>query len=78
MVRHEELFSYSHSFFFNPLHHNISMHILHTVLYTFPKGLADEESLFTDQKLLLLVIISFILMTLMFDSALMLYGEIRC
>ena len=48
------------------------MHILHTVLYTFPKVLADEESLFTDQKLLLLVIISFILMTLMFDSALML------
>ena len=48
------------------------MHILHTVLYTFPKVLTDEESLFTDQKLLLLVIISFILMTLMFDSALML------
>ena len=54
------------------------MHILHTVLYTFPKVLTDEESLFTDQKLLLLVIISFILMTLMFDSSLMLYGEIRC
>ena len=24
---------------FNPLHPNISMHILHTVLYTFPKVL---------------------------------------
>ena len=24
---------------YNPLHHNISMHILHTVLYTFPKVL---------------------------------------
>ena len=39
------------------------MHILHTVLYTFPKVLTDEESLFTDQKRLLLVIISFILLT---------------
>ena len=27
------------AFFFNPLHPNIIMHILHTVLYTFPKVL---------------------------------------
>ena len=40
MVRHEGLFSCLHNFFFNPLHHNISMHILHTVLYTFSTVLA--------------------------------------
>ena len=28
---------------FNPLHLNISMHILHTVLYTFPIG-TDKEN----------------------------------
>ena len=49
------------------------MHILHTVLNTFSK-----ENLFTDQKFLLMVIISFILMTLMCDSGLILWGEIRC
>ena len=35
----------------NPLHPNTSMYILHTVLYFYG---ADEENLFTDQKLLLL------------------------
>ena len=49
----------------NPLHPNTSMYILYTVLYFYG---ADEENLFTDQKLLLLVIISFILVTLMCDS----------
>ena len=49
----------------NPLHPNTSMYILHTVLYFYG---ADEENLFTDQKLLLLVIISFILITLVCDS----------
>ena len=32
----------------NPLKNNISLHILHTVLYTFPKG-ADKENLFNNQ-----------------------------
>ena len=32
----------------NPLQSNISLHILHTVLYTFPKG-ADRENLFNNQ-----------------------------
>ena len=50
----------------NPLHPNISMHILHTVPYTFPKVL--KENLFTDQKLLLLGIIYFILMTSIYGS----------
>ena len=59
----------------NPLHPNTSMHILHTVLYFYG---ADEENLFTDQKLLLLVIISFILITLVCDSGVILLGEIRC
>ena len=34
----------------NPLHPNISMHILHTVLYTFPE--ADKENLSNSQELL--------------------------
>ena len=29
----------------NPLHSNISMHILHTILYTFPKVLKREKLL---------------------------------
>ena len=29
----------------NPLHSNISMHILHTVLYTFPRVLTRRMSL---------------------------------
>ena len=40
------------------LHFNISMHILHT---------AERESLFNNQKLSWLVIISFILLKLMCD-----------
>ena len=59
----------------NPLHPNTSMYILHTVLYFYG---ADEENLFTDQKLLLLVIISFILITLVCDSRVIFEGEIRC
>ena len=39
------------------------MHLLHTVHYTFLK-----ESLFNNQELLQLVIISYILVTLMSDS----------
>ena len=33
----------------NPLHHNISIHIRHTVLYTFFYG-ADEMNLFHEQE----------------------------
>ena len=51
------------------------MYILHTVLYFYG---ADEENLFTDQKLLLLVIISFILITLVCVSGVIFEGEIRC
>ena len=36
----------------NPLHPNISMHILHTVLYTFPRHGADLKNLFNNQELL--------------------------
>ena len=43
------------------------MHILHTVLLTFPNG-TDKETLFINQKLTDSVIISFILMTLMFGE----------
>ena len=43
----------------------------------FPK-VTDKENSFTDQKLLSLVIICFILMTLMCDSGGILLGEIRC
>ena len=47
----------------SPFIPNIGMHILPTVL-----GGAYKETLFTDQKLLSLVIISFLLITLMCDS----------
>ena len=48
--------------YINPLHPNISMHILHTVFCT----------------IIQLVIISFILMTLLCDTGVILLGEIRC
>ena len=53
---------------FTPL--NISMHILQTVLYRFPKVLTRRICLTIMRKkeLLQLMIISFILMTLKFDS----------
>ena len=55
----------------NPLHPDVNMRILLTVLYTFPEMLTGRIC-FTDQKLLLLVIISVILMALMCDSGLIL------
>ena len=55
--------------FVNPLHPNISMHILHTVLYTFPEVLT-RGTVFKNQELYKLVIISF-------DSGVILWGEIR-
>ena len=55
---------------------NISMNILLTVLYTLLG--ADMENLFNNQELLYFVIISYILLTLMFDSGVILWGEIRC
>ena len=57
----------------NPLHPNISMHILHNVLCTFPK-----ENLLSNQELHWLVIIFFLLVTLMCELGVMLSGEIRC
>ena len=51
---------------FNPLHPNISMHILHTVLYTFPRVLTWRICL-TVKSFFYLVIISLILMTFMLD-----------
>lgn len=50
---------------FNPLHPDVSMHILHTVSYSFG---AEKGNLLTNQQLLLLVIISFDFMTFMFHS----------
>ena len=59
---------------------NISMHILQTVLYRFPKVMTRRICLTIKRRkeLLQLVIIPFILMTLMFDSGVTLRGEIRC
>ena len=54
----------------NTLHHNFIMYILFCSLYI-SKG-TDEENLFNSQELLLFVIISFILMTVMCDSGVML------
>ena len=39
---------------------------------------ASKENLFNNQEVLQLIIISFILVTLMFDSGVILKGEIRC
>ena len=50
------------------------MHILHTVSYTFPDD--DQENLCNNQKLIYLVIISFTLVTLMYDSGLILWRKI--
>ena len=36
-------------FIFNPLHPNISMYILHTVLYTFPKVLTGRICLINQE-----------------------------
>ena len=56
---------FKHDYEINPLHLNISMHILNTVPYTFPKVLMRR--IFYIPELLLLVTISFILRTLMCD-----------
>lgn len=55
----------------NPLHHNISLPVLHTVLYTLPMMLTRR---------ICQTIKKFILITLhvMFDSELIQLGEIRC
>ena len=60
----------------NPLHPNISMHILHTVLYT--SLCAGRENLFNNREVLQFIIIAFILITLMFNSGVILKGGIRC
>ena len=51
----------------NPLHPNISVHILQTDLSTFPVAMT-RRILFDNQELLKLVIISIILTTLTLDS----------
>ena len=62
----------------NSLHPNFNMHILCTGLFTLFSKCACKENLFSNQEVLQLIIISFILMTLMFDSWVRLKGEIRC
>ena len=47
----------------NPLHQNISMHILHTVLHTFPDVLARRICVTIKSFDLHLIIIFYILMT---------------
>ena len=51
----------------NPLHPDISIHFVPTVLYTFPKVLTRRIELKIQSVNLNIVIISFILMTPMFD-----------
>ena len=53
------------------------MHFLHTVLYTFPKGLTGRIYL-KNREHIQLAIISFILVTLMFHSGVILKGGILC
>ena len=52
------------------------MHILHTVLYT--SLCAGRENLFNNQEVIQFIIIAFILITLMFNSGVILKGGIRC
>ena len=60
---------------FNP---HISMHFLHTVYYTFLEMLTRRICLTIKSFFNKLMIISFIFMTLMFDSGVILLREIRC
>ena len=62
----------------NPLHPNISMYILHTVLNTLPYVLAGRICLTIKRLFSLLLLHAFILITLMFDSGVILKREIRC
>ena len=63
-------------FSLNLLHPNISIYILHTLLYYILFWYWQGEFIWRS-KLLILVIISFILMILRNDSAVLLKGEIR-
>ena len=54
------------------------MHILHTVLYTFPEVLTKRIYVIINSNFIQMVIISFILMTVMFDSGVILLGENKC
>ena len=56
--------------YMNTLLHNFVMYILFCSLYI--SKVTDEENLFNSQELLFFVIISFILMTVMCDSGVML------
>ena len=54
------------------------MQVLHTVLYAFPKMLTRRICHTYNQGHLGFTIISFILITFMFDSGMIMLGEIRC
>ena len=62
----------------NPLWHKILKQILHTFLYAFPKILTRRIYHTHNQGHLGFAIISFILITFMFDSGVIMLGEIRC
>ena len=62
----------------NPLWHKILKQILHTFLYAFPKMLTRRIYHTHNQGHLGFAIISFILITFMFDSGVIMLGEIRC
>ena len=59
----------------NPLSLNINMHLLHTVLHTFLMVLLERIFVLT-YNISSLVIISVILMTWLFDQAILMLGEI--
>ena len=70
------LISYIFLLFIFPFHPNIRIPILRHSSPQVSYG-TDEENLFDDQELLYLVMISFIPVTLVCDSWVILYGEIR-
>ena len=61
-----------------PLHLNIVIHILHTLLYTFPLVLTRRICLTIKRNPPRLVIISFSLVILMNNLAALPKGELRC
>ena len=55
----------------------VTLVFVFSILFSLHSCGNDKENLFDNQKLLKLVIISFILMTFTFNSRVILYGEIR-
>ena len=63
---------------FNQTVHNLTSESIFSLLFQYIFFGTDKENLFNHQSVFKLAIISFILMTVVNDSAVLLWGEIRC